>query len=87
MNETMNQKIFKMGLSMEAVSLYLICSSLSDDQVTISSRNLMDRWNATPDAMDASMQELIHRNILQKIISDGKNSIYKMTDDADWITD
>jgi hypothetical protein len=83
----MNQQIFKLGLSTEAVSLYLICCSLSDDQMTISTRNLMDRWIATNEGMNASIQELMGRNILQKFMSDGKNSIYKMTDSSDWISD
>jgi hypothetical protein len=81
----MNQKIFQMGLSTETVSLYLLCCGLADSGATISTKNLLEVWNASPEAMNASFHELEDRGIVLKIISDGKaNHIYKLTDEHDW---
>ncbi len=81
----MNQKIFHLGLSTETVSLYLLCCGLADSGATISTKNLLEIWNATPEAMHDSFLELENRRIVLKIISDGKaHHIYKLTDDHDW---
>jgi len=81
----MNQKIFQMGLSTETVSLYLLCCGLADAGATLSTKNLLDVWNASPEAMNASFLELEERGIVSKIISDGKtNHIYKLADGHDW---
>ncbi|MGD8449339.1 MAG: hypothetical protein PVF36_08915, partial [Desulfobacterales bacterium] len=44
---SMNQKIFKMGLSVETVSVYLMCCSLADTDTTISTKKLSEIWNGT----------------------------------------
>jgi hypothetical protein len=81
----MNQKIFQMGLSTETVSLYLLCCGLADSGATLSVKNLIEIWNASPEAMNESFIELEERGIVLKIISDGKaNHIYKLTDVEDW---
>jgi hypothetical protein len=81
----MNQKIFLMGLSTETVSLYLLCCGLADSGTTLSTKNLLEVWNASPEAMTASFLELEDRGIVLKIISDGKAShVYKLTDEHDW---
>ena len=41
----MNQKIFNVGLSVETVSVYLICCNLSDNDMAISTKNLSSMWN------------------------------------------
>lgn len=74
-----------MGLSTETVSLYLLCSGLADSGATLSTKKLLEIWNASAEAMHASFLELEDRGIVSKIISDGKaNHIYKLTDDHDW---
>jgi hypothetical protein len=81
----MNQKIFQMGLSTETVSLYLLCCGLADSGATLSTKNLLEVWNASPEAMNACFLELERHGIVMKIISDGKAShIYKLTDGNDW---
>jgi len=81
----MNQKIFQMGLSTETVSLYLLCYGLAEAGATLSTKNILDVWNASPEAMNASFLELEARGIVLKIISDGKSQhIYKLTDEHDW---
>jgi hypothetical protein len=81
----MNQKIFQMGLSTETVSLYLLCCGLADSGATLSTKNLLEIWNSSPETMHASFVELEDRGIVLKIISDGKdNHIYRLTDEHNW---
>ncbi len=81
----MNQIIFQMGLSTETVSLYLLCCGLAESGATLSTKNLLDIWNASPETMAASFLDLEEHGIVLKIISDGKvNHIYKLTDAHDW---
>ncbi len=75
----MNQKIIEMGLSVETVSLYLLCCSLVDTDAVISTGNLLGIWNSTKDALIEALKHLEKRNILRKIITDrGVNNIYKL---------
>jgi hypothetical protein len=81
----MNQRIFQMNLSTETVSLYLLCCGLADSGATLSVKNLLEIWNASPEAMNESFLELEERGIVLKIISDGKvNHIYKLNDVEEW---
>jgi hypothetical protein len=54
-NSSMNQQIFKLNLSTESVSAYLLCCGLADDGKSISTKNLMEIWNGTPSALQQSM--------------------------------
>jgi hypothetical protein len=82
----MNQKIFQMGLSTETVSLYLLCCGLADSGSTLSVKNIMEIWNASPEAMQTSFMDLEEHGIVLKIISDGKtNHIYRLNDIKYWI--
>jgi replication initiation and membrane attachment protein DnaB len=84
-HSAMNQKIFEMGLSTETVSLYLLCCGIADSGATLSAKNLLEIWNASPEAMNTSFLELENLGIVLKIISDGKtHHIYKLTNDDDW---
>lgn len=81
----MNQKIFQMGLSTETVSLYLLLCGMADSGATLSTKNLLEIWNASSEAMHTSFLELEDRGIVLRIISDGKaNNIYRLTDVHDW---
>lgn len=81
----MNQKIIEMGLSVETVSLYLLCCSLVDTDAVISTGNLLGMWNSTEDAFIEAIKNLEKRNILRKIITDrGKNKVYKLIEVKKW---
>ncbi|MGD8891614.1 MAG: hypothetical protein PVF94_01180, partial [Desulfobacterales bacterium] len=67
---SMNQKIFKMGLSVETVSVYLMCCSLADTDTTISTKKLFEIWNSTRASLFEGLKDLETRNILRRIISD-----------------
>lgn len=81
----MDQKVFTIGLSIEAISIYLLCCSLADSDTTISSKNLLEIWTGTKEALVEGLKDLEKRNILLKVISDRKESnIYKLTDADTW---
>jgi ribosomal protein S3AE len=82
---SMNQKIFKLGLSVENISMYLLCCGLEDEGRKITTSNIRQIWNSTDDLMEQSLIELEKRNIIRKIISDdtGKN-IYRLINSEQW---
>jgi uncharacterized membrane protein len=82
---TMNQAIFRIGLSVETISVYILCCGFKDDGVAISDKNLLGVWNGTKEALFESIKKLEKRNILLKIISGGEDkNIYKLTDNKSW---
>jgi hypothetical protein len=81
----MNQKIFKMGLSVETVSVYLMCCSLADTDTTISTKKLFEIWNSTRASLFEGLKDLETRNILRRIISDrAGNNVYQLSDVKNW---
>jgi len=81
----MNQEIFNLDLSVETVSVYLICCNLSDHNTAISTKNLSSMWNGTEALLIEGLKNLEERNILRKIISDGEEkNIYQLSDVKDW---
>jgi hypothetical protein len=81
----MNQKIFKLGLSVETVSVYLMCCSLADTDTTISTKKLTEMWNSTRASLLEALKDLETRNILRRIISDrAGNNVYKLLDVKNW---
>ena len=81
----MNQEIFNLGLSVETVSVYLICCNLLDNNTVISTKNLSSMWNGTEMLLIKGLKDLEERNILRKIISDREEkNIYQLSDVKDW---
>lgn len=81
----MSQKIFDMGLSTEAVSLYLLCCHLQDTRTTISKRNIDSLWNGSEEALSSGIDHLEKRQILSCALSaDGGNAVYRLNDTRDW---
>jgi hypothetical protein len=81
----MNQVIFNLDLSVETVSVYLICCNLSDNNTAISTKNLSSMWNGTEALLIEGLKDLEERNILRKIISDGEEkNIYQLSEVKDW---
>lgn len=82
---TMSRKIFTMALSVETVSVYLLCCSLADSDTVISTKNLLEIWNSTREALLEGLKNLEKNNIILGIISDQeKNTVYKLTDNTTW---
>lgn len=81
----MSQKIFKLGLSVETVSVYLMCCSLADTDATISTQKLSEIWNSTRTSLLEGLKDLETKNILRRIISDRAGyTVYKLSDVKDW---
>ena len=81
----MNQKIFNLGLSVETISVYLLCCGLSDSGTNISTKNLMGVWNGNEKSLSQGLTDLEKRNILRRIIFDQNETVvYHLTDVKDW---
>lgn len=81
----MNQKIFDISLSVETVSVYLICCNLSDNDMAISTKNLSSMWNGAEALLLEGLKDLEEQNILRKILSDREgNNIYQLLDVKRW---
>jgi hypothetical protein len=81
----MNQDIFNLGLSVETVSVYLLCCSLADAGVVISIERLREIWNGGQDALMTALENLENRNIILRKISEmEENNTYKLTDAKNW---
>ena len=59
----MDQRIFEQGLSVEATSLYLLLSALSDQGAPLTLERVEPIWNAEPETLGASFEELAERGI------------------------
>jgi len=83
----MNQKIFKMGFSVETISAYLLCCGIADNGEAVSSKRIAERWNGTRESLIKGIEELEEKNIIRKIISSDqdKNIIYQLSDEKNWI--
>ena len=81
----MNQKIFDSGLSVETISVYLICCSLTDNGTIISTKTLSRMWNSTRASLQEGLRRLEEGNIIRRIISDSDgNNVYRLSDAKDW---
>lgn len=82
---SMNQLIFKMGLSVETISLYLLCCGLADAGRSITGRDLQDVWNDTPESLTEGLRLLERKTILRRIPGDGRDhSTYELTGVEHW---
>ncbi len=85
---SMEQKIFNIGLSVKTVSLYLLCCGLADAGSAISKKNILEIWNSSEEELRNGLHTLEEKNILLKILSDGKeHDVYKLVDVKRWKTD
>ncbi|WP_028324595.1 hypothetical protein [Desulfatirhabdium butyrativorans] len=83
-DSVMDQRIFKMGLDTEAVSLYLLCCSLVDESLHISNKYIGERWTGNAEQLSKSIHTLIQRNILRQVMTDGKTTVYMLLDPDGW---
>jgi hypothetical protein len=82
---SMNQLIFRMGLSVETISLYLLCCGLVDAGKAITTRNLEQIWNDTPQSLAEGLRFLERKNILRRILFDQQDrSAYQLTGIEHW---
>ena len=83
---SMNQQIFKLSLSTESISAYLLCCGIADEGKSISTKNLMEIWTSTLSSLKQSIGDLQERKILRVIVSDREeNTVYQLTDVHEWV--
>ncbi len=81
----MDQKIFKMNLSVGTVSAYLLCCSLADAGTTVSTKNLTHVWNGTKEALTGALRQLEKNGIIQCVLTDyPDNTVYKLVHAQYW---
>ena len=82
----MSQKIFNLGLTVEQVSIYLLCCGLADSGQDVSTENLLEIWNGTEQMLTDGLNTLTRQNILLQVISDSPSkSIYRIMDADRWV--
>ena len=82
---SMNQLIFRIGLSVETISLYLLCCGLADAGREITDRNLQEIWNDTPQALTEGLRLLERKNILRRLAADPQDHrTYQLTGIEHW---
>ena len=59
-----NQRIFNLGLSVETISLYLLCCGMTGSGMPISQESLLEKWNSSEEALARSLGELESMNII-----------------------
>ena len=83
--QAVSQKIFQMGLSVETVSVYLLCCGLAESGTPLSLKNLSNIWNGTPGQLQDGLKNLENRKVLRKIIAGSDdNAVYQIQDPDRW---
>jgi hypothetical protein len=59
-----DRAIFDSGLSVESISLYLLCCGLIDAGIGSSLETIRARWTASEEALQQSLDELVEKRIL-----------------------
>jgi predicted HTH transcriptional regulator len=67
---TMNRRIFTLGLAVETTSAYLLCCALVDMGKAITTRNLQEVWNGSAEQLRHSLEQLVSRGVLRRLVSD-----------------
>lgn len=60
----MDQKIFELGLSVEVVSVYLLCTGLADSGQELIFETIRSLWNGTDEELLAGLAELEKKRII-----------------------
>jgi hypothetical protein len=80
-----NQRIFDLKLPTETISLYLLCCGIKDSGITLTTKNILERWNGSEEVFYQAMEELEDRNIISRILSNGnKNDAFQIKDVHNW---
>jgi len=81
----MSQQIFGMGLSTEAISLYLLCCHLEDTLTAISRNNIRELWNGGEEALSEAIGQLESRRVLCRSAPEAGNPEYRLNDPRQWL--
>ena len=82
---SMDQRIFRLGLTVEETSLYLLCCGLVDAGKPLTTINLMEVWNSNENELAHGLKTLEKRHIITRILSDRQDkNVYQLTDPQTW---
>ncbi len=62
----MDRNIFKLELTVEATSAYIVVASLLDDNVRPSMDLIRARWTTSDQELDDALDELVSRNVVRR---------------------
>ncbi|WP_462323472.1 hypothetical protein [Desulfoplanes sp.] len=54
----MENRIFELGLSVEAVSLYILLDHFEESGESVTRQTLLTKWNSSGEMLEKSLQEL-----------------------------
>jgi hypothetical protein len=66
-----DREIFNTGLSVEAISLYLLCCGLIDAGAAPTLEMLRSRWNESAEALQVCLDDLVGKGILRRLSTAG----------------
>jgi hypothetical protein len=79
------QRIFELKLPTETISLYLLCCGIKDAGLSMTTKNILERWNGTEELFQKAIKELEDRNIISRILSGGDNNdVFQIKDVHGW---
>ncbi len=77
----MEQKIFELGLSVEVVSVYLLCVGLAESDIELKLSKMISVWSGTEEELIAGLVELEKLKIIGK---DSENNVTQLFNAAMW---
>ncbi len=77
----MEQKIFELGLAVEVVSVYLLCTGIAESDTALTFENLKSVWNGTAELLVDGLDTLAALNIIEK---DTENNVRQIFSAAMW---
>lgn len=80
----MEQKIFELGLSVEVVSVYLLCVGLAESDTELTFENMTAVWSDSEANLFKGIDELEKRHIIEK--DDENKKINQIFNSALWKT-
>ncbi len=79
----MDRNIFKMNLSVEVTSAYILVASLMEQNIRPSLEEIRQRWTKSEAELDQALAELVRRNIL-KTSNIQKTDLYYLNPSSLW---
>ncbi len=77
----MEQKIFELGLAVEVVSVYLLCTGLAESDSELTFEALKSVWNGTDESLVEGLNTLAGQNIIE---TDADNNVRQIFSAALW---
>lgn len=81
----MDREIFEIRTSVDATSLYiLICALLDQGVEGVTVGRALHQWSGTKETLYAAAEELMHRDVLQRVQTLGDDTPLQVTPKEKW---